>query len=154
MGTESVIKPGEVQRMSAGTGVRHSEFNPDTKNRTHLLQIWLLPEKTGIQPSYEQKSFANELATNDLILVASKNGRQGSVSINQDVNLYACKSSQKKELLFSIQKNRNIWLQNIKGELQVDDVTLAAGDAIALEQTESINLKSNAGSEFLIFDLP
>lgn len=154
MGTESTIKPGEVQRMSAGTGVRHSEFNPDAKNKTHLLQIWLLPEKTGIKPSYEQKSFSNELASNELILVASKAGHQGSVTINQDVNLYACKSSQAKEFIFSTQKNRNIWLQNIKGKLQVDDTTIDAGDAIAFDNTESINLKSLAGSEFLIFDLP
>lgn len=154
MGTESVIRPGEVQRMSAGTGVRHSEFNPDAKNRTHLLQIWLLPEKNGIAPSYEQKSYEQVLASNDLVLVASKSGRDGSVTINQDVNLYACKSSQAKQLSFKTLQNRKIWLQNIKGLVQVDDSILEPGDAISFEKTEFINLKSQAGSEFLIFDLP
>mgnify|MGYP001309144601 CR=1 FL=1 len=154
MGTESVIRPGEVQRMSAGTGVRHSEYNPDANNRTHLLQIWLLPEKTGIKPSYEQKSYEHDLSSNDLVLVASKSGRDGSVTINQDVNLYACKSTQAKELSFKTLQNRNIWLQNIKGVLQVDDSILEPGDAISFEKTELIKLKSQAGSEFLIFDLP
>ena len=154
MGTEATIKPGEVQRMSAGTGIQHSEFNHLHDQKTHLLQIWILPEKIGVVPSYEQKSFENDFLGGDLILVASKNGFNASISINQDVNLYACKAVVDTEKVFKVSPQRRIWLQNIKGQTQANDVILNAGDAVGFDKVDSLFLKWHNDSEFLLFDLP
>jgi redox-sensitive bicupin YhaK (pirin superfamily) len=154
MGTETVIRTGDVQRMSAGTGIRHSEYNHSKTQQTHFLQIWIMPEKLGVSPSYDQKSFTEALSGNGLILVASKTGREGSISINQDVDLYACKSNGAGEKTLSNKSARRLWIQNIKGDVLVNDQLYKAGDAAGFEKTESLHLKWSQGSEFLVFDLP
>lgn len=154
MGTKAVIVPGEVQRMSAGSGVQHSEHNKQTNKQTHLLQIWILPKTKGIQPSYEQKSFANELKKNTLILVCSPTGRDGSISINQDVELFACKSEKSGAMELPVSPGRRIWIQVINGEVKIDNDILNLGDGAGVESTTNIKLNWKQGSEFLVFDLP
>lgn len=154
MGTETIIRLGDVQRMSAGTGIRHSEYNHSKTQQTHFLQIWVVPENMGIPPSYDQKSFETSFQTNALVLVGSKTGRDGSITINQDVDLYACKSNGEGSKLISDKSNRRIWVQNIKGQVTVNEQLCQSGDAVGFEKTESVSLKWSAGSEFLVFDLP
>jgi len=154
MGTNAVILPGEVQRMSAGTGVRHSEMNHLKDKKTHFMQIWILPEKTGIEPSYEQKSFEMDFKQNDLILVASKNSKNGSISLNQDVDLYALKTNQSGEKVLITHNERHTWIQVIKGEVQVFNETLKAGDGAAIDNVEKFKISWSTNSEFLVFDLP
>lgn len=154
MGNTATISPGEVQRMSAGTGVRHSEYNHLKDKQTHLLQIWIIPDKSGYPPGYEQKNFGDKLADGGLILVASNTGRDGSVSLNQDVDLYALKSPSTGERILNTQENRFYWLQVIKGMVKFNDVVLSAGDGLSASTLSRIHLKWNAGSEFLLFDLP
>ncbi len=153
MGTESIILPGEVQRMSAGIGIRHSEYNHSKTKQAHFLQIWVIPEKLELPPSYEQKSFEADFEKNDLVLVGSQNGRNGSITIHQDLNLYACKSKAAGKKILSTGLNRKIWVQNIKGQVQVNDFTLESGDAAGFEKVETLNLNWTDGSEFLVFDL-
>jgi redox-sensitive bicupin YhaK (pirin superfamily) len=154
MGNQAVIRPGEVQRMSAGTGVRHSEFNPEPNQSTHLFQIWILPKEKNIQPGYGQKSFEREIANNKLVLVASENGRDGSVSINQDANMYISRTKEGDLVPFSMNSDRHIWVQVLKGKLDINGEIVAAGDAIAAGQEKSLSLKSMVDSEVIIFDLP
>ncbi len=154
MGSDTIILPGEVQRMSAGTGVRHSEYNHSKNSPTHLLQIWILPEQNGISPGYGQKSFANEFATNQLILVASKSGQNGSISIHQDVNMYACKSAVADEKNIDLGPTRKAWVQVIKGNVRLNGQSLLAGDGAALEDEAKLGLAWSAHSEFIVFDLP
>lgn len=154
MGNTTVIKPGEVQRMSAGTGVRHSEMN-DLKDRvTHFLQIWIMPEKAGLPPSYGQKDFSSNFACSDLILVASKNGRDGSISMNQDVDMYVAKAADEGEKTLKTFKHRRLWVQVIKGRVSVEDTELQPGDGAAVSQVESLKLKWGQGAEFILFDMP
>lgn len=154
MGNTATISPGEVQRMSAGTGVRHSEYNHLKVEKTHLMQIWIIPDKEGYPPSYEQKNFSSKLEAGELVLVASNTGRDGSVSLHQDVDLYALKSANNGERILNTQENRFYWLQVVKGVVKFNDVSLGAGDAISASVLSRIHLKWNAGSEFLLFDLP
>ncbi len=154
LGTEAVIRPGEVQRMSAGSGIRHSEFNDSKDQPTHLLQIWLLTEKEGLAPGYEQKSFADRLASESLVLVSSRGGREGSVHINQDVNLYAGRFKAGDAREVPLAKGRNAWLQLVRGDLEVLGERLAPGDGLAVSEEERLSLKARAPSEFLLFDLP
>jgi quercetin 2,3-dioxygenase len=154
LGNSAVMKQGEVQRMSAGTGIRHSEFNHLKDQETHLLQIWLMPEKRGVQPSYGQKSFAEDLAKKDLVLLASRDGREGSVSINQDVDLYAAKWSSKRELKFTLRPGRYAWLQVVSGALGLGDESLGAGDGVAIGGESELLIRSEGSAEFLLFDLP
>lgn len=154
MGNKTVIRPGEVQRMSAGTGVKHSEYNHSKDKDAHLLQIWILPEKMGIQPSYDQKSFATDFSCSDLILVASKTGRNGSVSMNQDVDMYAAKAQDAGEKTIGTYAHRHIWLQVVKGEVEVNEVPLQAGDGAGISKVETLKLKWGKGSEFLLFGMP
>jgi redox-sensitive bicupin YhaK (pirin superfamily) len=154
MGTNSIIRPGEVQRMTAGTGIRHSEFNHIQDKTTHLLQIWILPDKEGLKPGYEQKSFASELARDDLILVASKSGRDGSVSISQSVEMFAARSSGEGRKAIKVAGKRKLWVQAIRGEISVDGAKLFAGDGAGITDTAGLELSWSAGSELLLFDLP
>ncbi|AGH96602.1 pirin family protein [Pseudobdellovibrio exovorus] len=154
MGNTATIKPGEVQRMSAGTGVRHSEYNHLKDKPTHLMQIWLLPDKAGYPAGYEQKDFSTKLADGELVLVASNTGRDSSVSIHQDVDLYALKSPTAGERILNTDETRAYWLQVIKGVVKINDVSLAAGDAASTSVLSRLHLKWQAGSEFLLFDLP
>jgi redox-sensitive bicupin YhaK (pirin superfamily) len=153
MENSSTILPGEVQIMSAGTGVFHSEFNHEKAQETHLLQIWILPKQREIAPRYEQKSFAAEFAKNDLTLVVSGSKRDGSLEINQDVEIFVGKFMAQKSVDFAIKKDRKIWLQIISGEMLVNDLQLENGDALAIENEEIIKLTALKNCEFLLFDL-
>jgi redox-sensitive bicupin YhaK (pirin superfamily) len=152
LGNSEQIKPGELQRMSAGTGIRHSEYNPSTNQTTRLFQIWILPDKPNYPPSYEQKDFSAEFAKESIKLVVSNDGRLGSLKINQNVDLYIGKSS-KIDYKFEIQKNRKIWLQMIAGTLSVNDVLVTESDALAIESEALLHLKSDQPNEFMLFDL-
>ncbi len=154
MKNTTIIRPGDVQRMSAGTGVEHSEFNHLPNNPTHFLQIWILPDKKGITPGYGQATFSSQLAQGKLILVASRDGRDGSISINQDVNLYAYKSPAGGLIKFTPPAGRKIWIQLIKGSATLNDVKLDTGDGAALNDVASLHFECAANSELLLFDLP
>jgi redox-sensitive bicupin YhaK (pirin superfamily) len=154
MGTNAVIMPGEVQRMSAGTGVRHSEQNHLQDKKTHFLQIWIMPEKVGIAPSYDQKSFANDFGCSDLILVASKTGKNGSITINQDVDMYVAKAQDAGEKVLKTFPQRHTWVQVIKGEVKVEGETLSTGDGAGIEKVDAVKLAWSKDSEFIVFDLP
>ncbi len=154
MGTSAIILPGEVQRMSAGTGVRHSEMNHMKNQKTHFLQIWIMPEKEGVTPSYEQKSFSDSFSCSDITLVASKSGKNGSITINQDVDLYVGKANEAGEKIFNTFKHRHTWVQVIRGEVRIDDTQLSAGDGAAIDEVKTVSLKWSPQSEFLVFDLP
>jgi redox-sensitive bicupin YhaK (pirin superfamily) len=154
MGNASVIKPGELQRMSAGTGVRHSEFNNFPDKTTHFLQIWIQPEEKNLPPGYGQKDFSTQLNGNDLVLVCSHHGRDGSITINQDIDLYALKSQTQGERILNTDQNRSYWLQVIKGVVKYNDISIAAGDGLSSTALTRIHLKWNQNTEFLLFDLP
>jgi len=153
MGNEATILPGEVQRMSAGTGVRHSEYSKES-GETHLLQIWIMPEKNGIEPSYAQKSFANDFGCSDMILVASKAGKNGSITLNQDVDLYVAKAADEGEKTLKTFPHRHLWVQVVTGEVKVGEETLAAGDGAGIKGVEALKLRWTKDSEFLVFDMP
>ncbi len=154
MGTTSVIKPGDVQRMSAGTGVTHSEFNHLKDVPTRFLQIWVIPEKRNIQPGYEQKYFSREDKQGKLKLVASGDGREGSVSVNQDINLYASVLAKGQEIKYLIPDGRYVWLHVAGGTLKVNnDYELNLGDAISASQEKELKLTGIDNTEFLLFDL-
>jgi redox-sensitive bicupin YhaK (pirin superfamily) len=153
MGNSSTIFAGEVQVMSAGTGVFHSEFNHEKDIETHLLQIWILPKEKQIVPRYGQKSFVGEAEENALKLVVSGSGRDGSLAINQDAEIYLGKFSVEKSLNFSVKKDRKVWLQIISGKVSVAEFTLEKGDALAIEDEKEIQISVEKNCEFLLFDL-
>lgn len=153
MGNGETVRPHEVQRMTAGTGVLHSEYSSPT-DKTHMLQIWLLPEKKNLQPSYEQTYFAPEEKQGKLRLIASRGGDDGSVHINQDVRLYASLLSAGDEVKHELAEGRHAWVQLISGELSLNGETLKPGDGAAISEETTLELKANAdGTEFLLFDL-
>ena len=154
MGTNAIIKPGEVQRMSAGTGVRHSEQNHLKDKETHFLQIWIQPEAQGIAPGYDQKSFDNDFGCSDVVLVASRNGKNGSITINQDVDMYVARAQDAGEKILKTFKHRHTWVQVVKGEVKVDGELLTNGDGAAIDEVEAVKLQWSKNSEFLVFDLP
>jgi redox-sensitive bicupin YhaK (pirin superfamily) len=154
LGNSAVMRPGEVQRMSAGTGIRHSGFNHLKDAETHLLQIWIMPEKRGLAPGYGQKSFAKELQTEDLVLVASRDGRKSSVAMNQDVDLYAAKWNGARSVNFNLRPGRYAWLQVADGNMNLGKTALEAGDGVAIGSETELQLSSNGPAEFLLFDLP
>ncbi len=155
LGTGSVILPGDVQRMSAGTGIEHSEFNHSKTEKVHLLQIWIFPEKKGIEPSYEQKSFSAAEKQGRLRLVASRDGRDGSVRIHQNANLYVSLLQEGEKIAYSNPSSRHAWLQVARGILRCNDLELQAGDGLAVSGDEKLELVG-AGpnkAELLLFDL-
>jgi len=153
MGNGETIRPHEVQRMTAGTGVLHSEYSSPTE-KTHLLQIWILPEKQNLQPGYEQKLFAPEEKQGKLRLVASKGGDDGSVHINQDVKLYASILSSGEQVTHVLAEGRHAWVQLISGTLEVNGETLDPGDAAAISEESTLSLTAGRDkTEFLLFDL-
>lgn len=153
LGTGSLILPGEVQRMSAGTGIRHSEFNPSDTERVHLLQIWILPERKGIEPSYEQKAFAPEELDGRWRLMVSPDGRDGSLTIHQSTEMYAARINAEQKLTYQPASNRACWLHVAKGVLQANDRLLEAGDALAIID-EPLALEGvSREAEVLLFDL-
>ncbi|MBS0359381.1 MAG: pirin family protein [Proteobacteria bacterium] len=151
MGNGSIIKPGEIQRMSAGTRVEHSEFNHSKTELLHLLQIWILPEESGLQPGYEQKTIKK--SDNQLILIGSRSGGDGAVTIHQDVNLYVAYLKQHHSIHYDLKHERQIWLQLIKGEIDLNTHQLSAGDGVAVTNENKIEIKSLKDAEFLMFDL-
>lgn len=154
LGNGSVIKPGDVQRMSAGTGIAHSEYNHSPSEKVHLLQIWILPEHPGLPPSYEQTYFDRAAKQNQLRLVGSRDGREGSVVIHQDVNLYAANLDASSHLNYTVNPDRQVWFQLAKGALTLNGQTLQAGDGVAIVGPENLELVSTAAdTEFLLFDL-
>ena len=153
MGNGSTIRPGDVQRMSAGTGVRHSEFNPSPDNKTHLLQIWIMPAVNGNAPGYEEKNFSREEKQGRLLLVASEDGAKGTVKIHQDAKLYVGLFDEKQQTSLVLQKNRHAYVHLARGQLTVNDVVLHAGDALMLQDEELISLKNGVQAEVLVFDL-
>lgn len=148
------ILPGEVQRMSAGTGVQHSERNPLPTTSTHLLQIWILPNRKNHSPGYEQKSFAAAIAQKGFVLVASEKGREGSVSLNQDVDLYVGKPLASLEIVFDIRAERKVWVQVVRGSIVINAQAAESGDGIGITEESQLKIRADAGSEFLLFDLP
>lgn len=153
MGNSSVIRPGEVQRMSAGTGVSHSEYNHSDNELVHLLQIWILPEKKGLPASYEQKMYSPAEKRGQLRLVGSRDGRDGSVTIHQDVNLYASLLAAGDKIESEIKRDRLIWLQLIQGQITVNNQGISAGDAVAMVDESTLILSAESNAEFLLFDL-
>ena len=153
MGNGETVRPSEVQRMTAGTGVLHSEYSSPT-DKTHLLQIWILPEKNRLEPSYEQKLFPTKEKLGKLRLVASRGGDDGAVHINQDVKLYASLLNADNEVRYDIPEGRHAWLQLISGSLDLNGETLEAGDGAAISEEEALNIRAlSDNSEFLLFDL-
>jgi redox-sensitive bicupin YhaK (pirin superfamily) len=153
MGNGETIHPHEVQRMTAGTGVLHSEYSSPT-DKTHLLQIWILPEKQNLMPSYEQKVFAPEEKQGKLRLVASRGADDGSVHINQDVKLYASILGEGENVSYELADNRHAWVQLISGSIDVNGEELNPGDGAAISKETLLNIKATAdNSEFLLFDL-
>lgn len=154
LGNSTIIRPGEVQRMSAGTGIRHSEFNHYKDRRTHLLQIWITPAQEGIAPGYEQKDFTEAFSNNSLTLVASQNGEQGSIRIFQDAKIYVVKADAGDNISLPIENARKGWLQLVRGEGSVNDVSLASGDGLSIQKEANLIYKATKPTEFLLFDLP
>jgi redox-sensitive bicupin YhaK (pirin superfamily) len=153
MGNGETVRPHEVQRMTAGTGVLHSEFSSET-DRTHLLQIWILPEKERLTPEYEQKKFTADEKQGKLRLIASKGGDDGSIHINQDVKLYASILNNGEKVLLKLGEGRHAWVQIISGSVDVNGETMAAGDGAAISDETLLELRSlENGTEFLVFDL-
>ncbi len=154
MGNGSVIRPGDVQRMTAGTGVTHSEYNASQKDPVHLLQIWILPDRTGLPPGYEQKTFSTESRQSRLKLIASRDGREGSVTIHQDAEIYAAILNEDDTLEYRFASGRRGYLQVATGDVVVDGHLLRAGDGARISQAERVALGSPKRAEILLFDLP
>jgi len=154
LGTGSVIRPGEVQRMTAGTGVRHSEFNPSPDEEVHFLQIWIEPEKPGLEPSYEQRSFPFEDMRNRWRLVASPDARDGSLTVHQDVALYRAQLTEGGRVEHPIVEGRAAWIQVVEGEVEVNGHRLQEGDGAAIESIGPVVVTGAGGwSDVLLFDL-
>lgn len=153
LGNIKTIPPGDVQRMSAGTGIQHSEFNHSTVNTAHFLQIWIRPTVPGIQPGYEQKSFPVEQKRGRLRLVLSPNGDQGSVSINADARLYAGLFDGEEGVTFEADASRDYYVHLVRGDLTVNGHKLSGGDAAMVREEGSIVLSSPRDAEVLVFDM-
>ena len=154
MGNASVIRPGEVQRMSAGTGIRHSEFNPSPTTPVHFLQIWILPGQKGLSPSYEQKTFTDAEKRGKLRLVASPDGQEGSVTIHQDARLYMTLLEAGETLSQPLPAGRKAYLHVARGNAVVNGSPLSGGDGVQLVDEESLRLETPDSAEVLLFDLP
>lgn len=153
MGNGSVIRPGDVQRMTAGTGVAHSEANPSPDKPVHLLQIWIMPNQKGLKPGYEQKAFSEEERRGKLRLVASPDGRQGSVSINQDASLFATILDAGQEVSQQLEGDRHAWVQVARGAITVNGEQLDQGDGAAVTGEPQLKIAARDDAEVLLFDL-
>ncbi|WP_341734279.1 pirin family protein [Microcoleus sp. EPA2] len=153
LGTGAVIKPGEVQRMSAGTGIKHSEFNHSPTDPVHLLQIWLLPDRNGLTPSYEQRDFPLAERQGRLRLVAARDARDGAVKIHQDVDLYAAVLDKDARVCHVLQSNRHGWVQVARGSVLLNGLALEQGDGAAVSDESELVIEATADAEFLLFDL-
>ena len=153
MGTGSVIRPGDVQYMSAASGVMHSEFNHSKTDKVHLLQIWVLPEHQGGSPRYDQKHYSEADRNNKLKLIASHDGQDNSISVRQDMSLYASLLDPSQSVSLELKEGRHAWLQLAKGKLEVNGEEIKAGDGLAFSKEPKIDIKALEKSEFLVFDL-
>ena len=153
IGTGSVIRPGDVQRMSAGSGIHHSEFNHSKADPVHFLQIWIVPERGGLEPSYEQRPFADAEKRGRLRLVGSRDGRDGSVTIHQDVDLYAGLFDDGESARLSLRPGRKAWVQVARGDAVVNGDRLAAGDGAAITGVETLEIEGRQDAEVLVFDM-
>jgi redox-sensitive bicupin YhaK (pirin superfamily) len=154
MGNGSEIRPGDVQRMSAGSGVRHSEFNASSEETVHFLQIWIQPDVQGIPPSYEEKHFPDEEKRGRLRLIASPNGAAGSVSIHQDVHLYAGLFDGAERAVHALGQDRRSYVHLARGAALINGVHLLAGDALKVTAAPEVTVERGEGAEVLLFDLP
>jgi quercetin 2,3-dioxygenase len=154
LGNGSVIRPGDVQRMSAGTGVRHSEFNPSETQRLHFLQIWIKPQVAGIAPSYEEKHFSDAEKQGHLRLIASPDGRDGSVQIHQDASLYVGRFDGEEQASLELKPKRRSYVHVVRGEARANGIELGAGDALKVTDAPSVRIEGGRAAEILVFDLP
>jgi quercetin 2,3-dioxygenase len=153
LGNGSVIRPGELQRMTAGTGVLHSEANPSATEPVHLYQIWLLPERKGLTPGYEQKTFPDEQKQGRWRLVASRDGHDGSLTIHQDAALYLASLGGGEELSRELKPGRHLWLQVLRGAVTLNGQSLVAGDGAAVSDEKAVAIRGNGEVEVMLFDL-
>jgi redox-sensitive bicupin YhaK (pirin superfamily) len=153
MGNGSVIRPGDVQRMSAGTGVRHSEQNASATERVHLLQIWILPHRVDLDPSYEQKAFSDDERRGQLRLIASEDGRDGSVTVHQDVSLFASLLDAGQEVAREMDQMRHAWIQVARGAITVNGESALQGDGVVVTGESQLTIKAEEPAEILLFDL-
>jgi redox-sensitive bicupin YhaK (pirin superfamily) len=153
IGTGSVIQPGEVQRMSAGKGIRHSEFNHSKTESVHFLQIWLLPDTKDLPPSYEQRNFSPAKNPGKLHLVAARNGREGAVTVHQDVDLYAAVLELGDRISHTLQPQRHGWIQVARGAITLNGLPLDKGDGAAISQETDVVIEATTDAEILLFDL-
>jgi redox-sensitive bicupin YhaK (pirin superfamily) len=153
MGNGSTIKPGEVQRMSAGTGITHSEYNHSEDEKVHFLQIWVMPGQRGLRPSYEQKYYDQEDKYGKLMLVASPDGKDNSVQIHQDTRLYASVLDKGQTVEYKLDPNRNIWLQVVRGGISINGQALEVSDGAAIAEVPELTIVGDDAAEFLLFDL-
>ena len=153
MGHGAVLKPGDVQRISAGSGIAHSEFNYSPIEPVHLLQIWIQPDRRGVKPAYAERSFGNGAAEQGLTLVASREGRDGSVSINQDAEVWLARLEAGASAAHALQPGRHAWVQVAEGEMTLNGRALNTGDGAALSQEEAVTLAAVKPTQVLLFDL-
>jgi redox-sensitive bicupin YhaK (pirin superfamily) len=155
LGTGSVVRPGDVQLMSAGTGIRHSEFNHSKTEPVHFLQIWVLPSREGLSPRYDQKNFGRSAKRGELRLVGSPDGRNGSILIHQDVTIYDAMLGPDETVSHSLRQGRKSWVQVVRGSVGVNGTSAGASDGLAIRDETLLTINSQLdGSELLLFDLP
>ncbi|NQV24177.1 MAG: pirin family protein [Rhodopirellula sp.] len=153
MGNGEVLRPGEFQRMSAGTGITHSEFNPSDSEPVHLYQIWLFPEQKGIEPSYEQKRFPESERLNTLRLVASRDAAQGSLLIHQDARIYLASLDADQDLRHELDAGRHAWLQVLRGSVSLNGTVLQTSDGAAVSDEHTLDIHATSNAEIMLFDL-
>ena len=153
LGNHLMIRRGEIQLMSAGTGVQHSEFNPSENDPAHFLQIWITPEKKGLSPSYQQKFFPDREKKNTLRIVASPNGREGSLKIHQAAEIYLSSLDEGESIFWDIRPERGLWIQVIRGEVALGSVQLMPGDGASIENETRLAIEAKSNAEFFLFDL-
>lgn len=153
IGTGSVIRPGDVQRLSAGRGILHSEFNASQEDPVHFLQIWIMPESNGLQPSYEQKTLLDRTPGKALKLLGSRDGREGSITIHQDVDLYGGVLAEGLSVTHPVRSDRLVWVQIVNGRVTVNGQTLEDGDGLALRDPEALSIETASETELLVFDM-
>jgi redox-sensitive bicupin YhaK (pirin superfamily) len=153
MGNGEILRPGEFQRITAGSGISHSEFNPSKTDATHFYQIWLLPEQQGLEPSYEQKAFDAAKRKNQLQLVASRDAADGSLKIHQDAKIFLADIDAASEVNYDIAKDRHVWVQVLRGSVKANGLELSAGDAIAVSDENRLSFAGSTNAEIMLFDL-
>ena len=153
MGNSSVIRTGEVQRMTAGTGITHSEYNHSATGLVHFFQIWIIPEEAGLTPAYQQALFPPEEKKGVLCLIASRDGHNGSLTIHRDVNLYSALLDTDQEIFYNIAAERSVWLQVVRGRVVCNDYVLTEGDGVAVSDEELLGIRGEESAEILLFDV-